>query len=646
MNILIAPNSFRDSLDAFQAAETIARAFLSVNKDFKIQKMPIADGGDFTAEILLKNKGGRWKTVTVLDALARPIAARLGILKDGTGVVELSEASGTRRLAPNELAPMHSTTFGTGQLIRAALEEGCSKIIVGLGGSATIDGGVGLLQALGVQFLDANGQEIGFGGGELHRIESIETARMDARLEQTEIIVPCDVVNYLLGNKGAVEVFAPQKGATRQEMELLEDGLTHFSLKIWELFRKDVVNLKYAGAAGGAGAGLKALLNAKLVHGSRFILDELEFDKALSRADLVVTGEGKIDFQTVAGKAPNEVAIRARRMGKTVIAFGGQIPMRGAENFDAVFSIINRPMPFVVAMQKADALLFATAKQVAAFYHKVANTKPTAKPVEQLLVLALDAFKTDEEGLEQLAFALDPLKQKEVPMLFYSQRTKAEMLHTLQHLGLPCPFIAEGGGVLYVPKGYLDLPLDAFTDNGETLLSLPFGTSRALIEGIVSKLSRLSGVPSAAIFDLSPLDAADLLDIDIAVAERLMAREFSQLILKSEDLPPLSATFRSLLQQQGLALLETETAYCIGNFDLAQPVQYFIDLLTAASPQLVTFAIGNSELDAPVLAAAQQAFLLKQNNEWATLYLDNLHLLNASEVRGLKICIEEMLKKE
>ncbi|MGB1120559.1 MAG: glycerate kinase, partial [Saprospiraceae bacterium] len=344
MNVLIAPNSFRGSLDAFEVADIIGKAFEDVSRNFEITKIPIADGGDFTAEILVRNLEGYWKDVEVLNPLGQPTVARLGLTESGVGIVELSEASGTRLIKDAELNPMMTTTYGTGQLIKAALEEFCHKIIICLGGSATNDGGVGLLQALGVRFLDKDGKEIGFGGAELQRIATIDDSQIDSRVKKTEIVVPCDVGNYLLGEKGATQMFGPQKGATPKMVESLEEGMTHYSLKVWEQYRRDMVNLKHGGAAGGTAAGLWAFLKARLVLGSRYVLNELYFDLAAEKADLIITAEGKLDNQTINGKAPFEVAMRAKRFKKTIIAIAGQTPSTNVQLYHGVFSIMNKPM--------------------------------------------------------------------------------------------------------------------------------------------------------------------------------------------------------------------------------------------------------------------------------------------------------------
>jgi glycerate kinase len=641
MNILIAPNSFRGSLDAFQVADIIGNAFEEANPNFQIQKVPIADGGDFTGDILLKSKGGEWKKITVLNALGKPIKARLGITKDKVGIVELSEASGTRRIGKEGLNPLITTTYGTGQLIKAALDEGCEKIIVGLGGSATVDGGVGLLQALGVVFLDKDGEPIGFGGGELHKIESINRNGLDSRIRQTEIIVPCDVNNYLLGERGTVETFAEQKGATPEMMEILEEGMTQYALKVWEEFRKDIVNLKFAGAAGGTAGGMKAFLGAKLLQGSRFVLDELNFDEALKRADLVITAEGKLDFQTFGGKAPYEVSIRAKRFKKSIIAIAGQVPLREVEAFDAVFSIMNKPMTIGMAIENAEALLHTTALQIAKLYSKITQPKPKQKAIEKLLILNLDAFDVDEETLEAVAFTLLPLKRQQIPMLLYSRKTKSEILNICEQLAIFQPFVAENGGALYVPKGYLKLELDGFSENDKTM-ELPFGTTKDFIENITEKLAMISGMKSLKMTDITPLDVADILEIEIKEAERMMDRKYSQQILKAEQKTPINDTFKQLLNQQGLSILETEHDFSIGHFNIEKPVQYWIELLKNKYPEIETFAIGNDAIDAPIFKLVNQAFLLKKEKEWEQVHADNLNMINAGNAKGLKVCLSEL----
>ncbi|MFK7946782.1 MAG: glycerate kinase [Saprospiraceae bacterium] len=644
MNILIAPNSFRGSLDAFKAADIIAKAFEEVSQNFEIVKIPIADGGDFTAEILVKHLNGYWKTVEVLNPLGKSITAKLGLTKSGVGIVELSEASGTRLIKDAELNPMITTTYGTGQLIKAALDEGCKKIIVCLGGSATNDGGVGLLQALGVQFLDNEGKEIGFGGSELQRIATIDESQMDSRVKKTRIVVPCDVGNYLLGEKGATKIFGSQKGATNEMMETLEDAMTHYSLKIWEAFRRDVVNLKHGGAAGGTAAGLWAFLNARLVLGSRYILNELHFDLAAEKADLIITAEGKLDNQTINGKAPFEVAMRAKRFKKTVIAIAGQTPSTDVQLYHGVFSLMNKPMSLTLALSNTEKLLYNTSFQIAKFYNQLIKPKPKAKSINKLLIINADVFGNNLDEIERIALTLIPVKEAEIPILLYSKRTYEEMIWLCSQLAIHQPFIVENGGALYVPNNYLKLDLKDFTVVNEHH-QMTFGTTHSTIENITDKLAKVTGVNLDNDI-LSPLDLADYWDIELFEAERIMKRNFSQMIVKTEEVFELSDMFKQLVTQQGLQIIDAKEAYYIGNFSVKNSITYWIDYLKSEYADLQIFALSNVAEDKSILELSDEAFLLKYNDEWQPVLLENLNLINGSISTGLKQVVASVVKEK
>lgn len=644
MNILIAPNSFRGSLDAFEVADIIEQAFQSVSRNFEITKIPIADGGDFTAEILVRNLDGYWKDVEVLNPLGQPTTARLGLTESGVGIVELSEASGTRLIKDSELNPMITTTYGTGQLIKAALEEGCHKIIVCLGGSATNDGGVGLLQALGVQFLDKDGKEIGFGGAELQRIATIDESQIDKRVKKTEVVVPCDVGNYLLGDKGATKIFSPQKGATDEMTDILEEAMTHYSLKVWEFFRRDIVNLKHGGAAGGTAAGLWAFLKARLVLGSRYVLNELNFDLAAEKADLIITAEGKLDNQTINGKAPFEVAMRAKRFKKTVVAIAGQTPSTNVQLYHGVFSIINKPMSLTQALKDTDKLLYNTSFQIAKFYSQLIKPKPKAKNIDKLLVINADIFGNHTDDLEKIALTLIPIKEADIPILLYSQRTYDEMIWLCGELAIHHPFVVENGGALYVPNNYYKLDLKNFTVVEEHH-QMTFGSTRSTIENITDKLAKVTGVTLDNDIQ-SPLDLADYWDIELFEAERIMSRGFSQMITKTEDVSELSDMFRHLVAQQGLQIMDSEKAYYIGNFETIEPIRYWIDYLKSQYDDLQVFTLSNIAADKAILALGDEAFLLKNKDEWQAVLLDNLNLINGSVATGLKQVIESVIKEK
>ena len=644
MNILIAPNSFRGSLDAFEVADIIGKAFEDVSSNFEITKIPIADGGDFTAEILVRNLEGYWKDVEVLNPLGQPTVARLGLTESGVGIVELSEASGTRLIKDAELNPMMTTTYGTGQLIKAALEESCHKIIICLGGSATNDGGVGLLQALGVRFLDKDGKEIGFGGTELQRIATIDDSQIDSRVKKTEIVVPCDVGNYLLGEKGATQMFGPQKGATPKMVESLEEGMTHYSLKVWEQYRRDMVNLKHGGAAGGTAAGLWAFLKARLVLGSRYVLNELYFDLAAEKADLIITAEGKLDNQTINGKAPFEVAMRAKRFKKTIIAIAGQTPSTNVQLYHGVFSIMNKPMTLANAIKNTDKLLYNTSYQIAKFYNQLIKPKPKAKNIEKLLVINADIFGNHTDDLEKIALTLIPVKEANIPILLYSRRTYEEMIWLCGELAIHHPFVVENGGALYVPNNYYKLDLKDFTV-GDEYHQMTFGSTRSTIENITDKLAKVTGVNLDNDIQ-SPLDLADYWDIELFEAERIMSRGFSQMITKTEEVSTLTDLFKQLISQQGLQIIDSDEAYYIGNFSLTEPIRYWIEYLKSQYDDLQVFTLSNVADDEAILALGDEAFLLKNQEEWQPILLDNLNLINGSIATGLKQVAEFVVKEK
>ena len=644
MNILIAPNSFRGSLDAFEVADIIGKAFEDVSSNFEITKIPIADGGDFTAEILVRNLEGYWKDVEVLNPLGQPTVARLGLTESGVGIVELSEASGTRLIKDAELNPMMTTTYGTGQLIKAALEESCHKIIICLGGSATNDGGVGLLQALGVRFLDKDGKEIGFGGAGLQRIATIDDSQIDSRVKKTEIVVPCDVGNYLLGEKGATQMFGPQKGATPKMVESLEEGMTHYSLKVWEQYRRDIVNLKHGGAAGGTAAGLWAFLKARLVLGSRYVLNELYFDLAAEKADLIITAEGKLDNQTINGKAPFEVAMRAKRFKKTIIAIAGQTPSTNVQLYHGVFSIMNKPMTLANAIKNTDKLLYNTSYQIAKFYNQLIKPKPKAKNIEKLLVINADIFGNHTDDLEKIALTLIPVKEANIPILLYSRRTYEEMIWLCGELAIHHPFVVENGGALYVPNNYYKLDLKDFTV-GDEYHQMTFGSTRSTIENITDKLAKVTGVNLDNDIQ-SPLDLADYWDIELFEAERIMSRGFSQMITKTEEVSTLTDLFKQLISQQGLQIIDSDEAYYIGNFSLTEPIRYWIEYLKSQYDDLQVFTLSNVADDEAILALGDEAFLLKNQEEWQPILLDNLNLINGSIATGLKQVAEFVVKEK
>jgi glycerate 2-kinase len=368
MHILIAPNAFKGSLSAHDTAIAIRDGVTRIAPDARLDLLPVADGGDGTADVLVQAvSDGRSIDAAVIDPLSRPITARFGLInEDKTAVIELAAASGLRLLNRDELDPLRASTFGTGQLIRTALDYGCRQIIIGVGGSATVDGGAGIAQALGARLLDAAGNEIGRGGGALATLDRIDLAGLDPRLKDTRIDVACDVDNPLLGEKGAARVFAPQKGASAGQVEQLEAHLTRFADVLAHDTGVRVHNLPHAGAAGGAAAGLHALCGAHLRVGIDLILDQLDFAAHLEGVDLVITGEGRIDDQTIYGKAPIGVAKRAKARGIPVVALAGGVAGRAVydHGIDAVMAILPAPMALDEAMRQAAPLLADAAERL------------------------------------------------------------------------------------------------------------------------------------------------------------------------------------------------------------------------------------------------------------------------------------------
>ena len=326
MRIIAAPDSFKGSLSAVEVAAAIEAGVLAAAPDAVVVRLPVADGGEGTLDALVNATGGRKISRRVTGPLGDPVEAALGVLGDGeTAVVEMAAASGLT-LVPSHLRnPLLTTTYGTGELVRAALGAGVTKIVVGVGGSATNDGGAGAMQALGVRLLDAEGCDLPPGGASLLNLSSIDLSNVVFPRRGVEVKVACDVTNTLLGPEGASVVYGPQKGATPEMVRLLDKALERYAQVIHRLLSKDIANLRGAGAAGGLAAGLAAFLDAELVPGAGLVLETVRFDDALCGADLVITGEGRIDRQTLYGKTISTVVEHARAQNVPVIALAGSI---------------------------------------------------------------------------------------------------------------------------------------------------------------------------------------------------------------------------------------------------------------------------------------------------------------------------------
>ena len=349
MKILIAPDSYKGSLTSLEVAENIEKGILRVFPEAEILKVPMADGGEGTLQSLVDAHQGELIKEKVIGPLGEEVEAYYGLIEKGlTGVIEIAAASGLTLIPEEKLNPMKTTTFGTGQLIKAALNKGVKNLIIGIGGSATNDAGVGMAQALGVKFLDRMGKEVGFGGRELRRIDSIDISQLDSRINAVNIRVACDVKNHLYGQEGAAYIYGPQKGATPEMVSVLDDNLFHFSRIVERDLGVDLQGIEGGGAAGGLGAGLRAFLKARLEPGIEIVIDAVNLVGKMEKADLVITGEGCIDGQTVNGKTPSGVAKKAGEYGIPVIAIsaitGEGVEKVLNEGIDAVFNILQRPV--------------------------------------------------------------------------------------------------------------------------------------------------------------------------------------------------------------------------------------------------------------------------------------------------------------
>ncbi len=372
MKVIVAPDSFKGSLSSIQAAAALERGILKaaakVKKEAEIVKIPIADGGEGTVEAIIAGTGGKIIPTRVLNPLGREIPSSFGILPEQTAVIEMAAASGLNLIKPEERNPLITTSYGTGQLILKALEEGCVNFIIGIGGSATNDGGVGMAQALGVKFLDQHNQEIPFGGGELAKIRRIDLSGTDPRVAGATFTVASDVKNVLCGPGGASAVYGPQKGATPEIVAVLDRNLSHLAELIKRDLGKDIALVPGSGAAGGLGGGLMAFLNAEIKPGIEIVMELTGFREKVREADLVITGEGATDFQTMFGKVPYGVAQVAGEYGKPVICISGTLgngyQKLSDAGINAFFSIVNRPMALEEAIKRGEELLETTAKNV------------------------------------------------------------------------------------------------------------------------------------------------------------------------------------------------------------------------------------------------------------------------------------------
>lgn len=360
MKIVISIDSLKGSLTSIEAANAIKKGILSVDNKSDVVIMPLADGGEGTVEALVQGMSGEEKVISVTGPINEKVNATYGILKEtNTAIIEMAQASGLP-LVPAELRnPLNTTTYGVGEIIKEAIEKGCRNFIVGIGGSATNDCGVGMLQALGFEFYDENDNLVELGGKVLNQIKRIKTDNKLKELDECNFKIACDVNNPLYGENGAAYIYGPQKGATEEIVKELDKGLKNFAEVVKKDLGKDIAHIEGAGAAGGLGFGFLGFLNSKLESGIKIILDEIKLEEVVKDADIVITGEGRLDNQTAMGKAPIGVAKLAKKHGAKVIAIAGcttpDAVKCNEEGIDAYFSIVNKAMTIDEAMKKENA---------------------------------------------------------------------------------------------------------------------------------------------------------------------------------------------------------------------------------------------------------------------------------------------------
>ena len=357
---LLAPDSFKESMTAEQACAAMQRGIVKALPDAQFIYVPMADGGEGTVDALVAARNGRKVELDVSGPfIQQKVQSYFGLIEnDQTAVIEMALANGIHLIESSQRNPLLTSTLGTGEIIKAALELSVSKIIIGLGGSVTNDAGAGMAQALGAKFLDENGQAVQVGGGQLAQIQSIDLSQLDPRLKSTEIVIASDVNNPLCGENGASHVFAPQKGATSEMVEVLDQNLSHFANLVKQQLNLDIAHVQGTGAAGGLGFGLMAFAGAKIRSGVEIVIEETGLSEKIDQADYVFTGEGGIDFQTKFGKTPFGVAQVAKRFNKPVIAFAGYVG-KGIEElydegFTAIFGIVDGACDLQTALKNGE----------------------------------------------------------------------------------------------------------------------------------------------------------------------------------------------------------------------------------------------------------------------------------------------------
>ncbi len=371
MKIVIAPDSYKESLSAVEVAQAIEKGFREIFPDAHYIAVPVADGGEGTVDAMVSATRGAKFATTVTGPLGEPVSACWGMSGDGkTAFIEMAQASGLVLVPAEKRNPLITTSRGTGELILRALDKGARSIIIGIGGSATNDGGAGMMQALGAKLTDANGTEVGPGGGGLLTLNSIDISGLDKRLASCVINVACDVTNPLTGDNGASRIFGPQKGADESMIVELDRNLAHFAQMIKKYLRIEVKNAPGAGAAGGMGAALMAFLGADLRSGVEIVTEALNLEEHIHDCWLVVTGEGRIDSQSIRGKVPTGVATVAKKYRKPVIGIAGSLSRDAAvvhqHGIDAVFSVLNSIGTLEEALKDAFENIYRASRDIAA----------------------------------------------------------------------------------------------------------------------------------------------------------------------------------------------------------------------------------------------------------------------------------------
>jgi glycerate kinase len=377
--IVVASDSFKGSLTSLEVAAGAEQGIHEVFPECEVVKVNVADGGEGTMDALRSTLGGQWVTVAAADPLGRPRDVSYVVLGDGnTAVIEMSAASGLPLLEPQERNPMLTSTFGTGEMIVDALSRGCRRFLVGIGGSATNDAGMGMLEALGFRFIDKDGKVLPGRGESMSEVVDIDMSHVSPEVKESEFIIACDVDSPFCGPRGAAYVFSPQKGADPQMVAELDAGMEHLAEVIARVVGKDIKDVPGAGAAGGLGGGFLAFLNARLERGIEMVLDAIGFDDIIRGADLVITGEGRVDSQTLTGKTPFGIMKRARKQGIPTVAVGGSVKLGDDDDvsgFDMVIPVTPEGMPLEEAMktETASANVRETVKKIMLTYKTEEN---------------------------------------------------------------------------------------------------------------------------------------------------------------------------------------------------------------------------------------------------------------------------------